>query len=350
MKILLISYLAAGAVTLGLTPLFIRLISRWGIMSRSSYRTIHKNPRPLLGGLVIFLVFSGIAGLTAWLSPHSLLPFKKWLITIFLGSLPVLLVGIFDDWRGISYPYKLLLQLAGAVIVITGGFQINSLLLPGDRLLALAHWRVPITIFWLLLITNAFNLIDGIDGLAGGIAITALFIFLGIFLWYQTPALALPIVWMLGILSGFLVFNFYPARIFLGDSGSLLIGFWIGALTLNTPFQTPKGFQIIPLMLILGIPLLDTGLAFFRRILARKNPFNADKRHLHHLLLQQGWNQRAIFTWLCSLNLCWGLFTVIHFIHPQRLPLFALLLLATTAGFIVWIFSSRILKPRKAAK
>jgi UDP-GlcNAc:undecaprenyl-phosphate GlcNAc-1-phosphate transferase len=227
-----------------------------------------------------------------------------------LGSLVALLTGLLDDRFGLSPRAKLLGQLLSALIaVFVSGWVIQSVNLFGIEL-ALGWLAIPCTLFWIVGAINAFNLIDGLDGLACGGALV-IFGATALIAWYGDNSIVLALsVGFIGTLLGFLFFNWAPARVFLGDGGTHFVGYWLAVFSIQAtgPGLAPESVPILLSMLLLGVPILDTAWAILRRLLNKKPIFQADRGHLHHRLLALGLSERTtvvilsgIFAVLCGL-------------------------------------------------
>ena len=298
-----------------LTPVALRLAKRLGAVDIPDDRKVHEVPTPRLGGIAIFLAaIFGLAVASGLSAFHpSFQPLVKWPptepIAIAVGTAVVFVLGLVDDVKGLSAPTKLAGQILAAAFVYLGGVSLEWFRLPPFGTLSLgASDSAVTTIVWIVVIVNAVNLIDGLDGLAAGITAIAAATFF-IYLFELGRGLALPdqtapliSVVVLGAAAGFLPHNFYPAKIFMGDSGSMTLGFLLATATVAGVGRTaPINFKaetvifylpvVIPLI-ILAIPILDTALAIVRRARGGKHIFHADKRHLHHQLLEIGHGHR----------------------------------------------------------
>jgi UDP-GlcNAc:undecaprenyl-phosphate GlcNAc-1-phosphate transferase len=214
------------------------------------------------------------------------------ILGIMLGGSVVMLTGLLDDIRGLRPLTKLFWQIIGAAVAIYFGVEINFVTNPFNGLSPLGYAAVPLTVLWLVGMTNAINLIDGLDGLAAGvIAISAATLFFVALRTHQLGA-ALVLLSLSGAAIGFLRYNFFPASIFLGDAGSYFLGFVIAGASIIGVFKTTLVVALVVPVLILGVPIFDTTFAILRRLKDKKSPFSADNRHIHHLLLRAGLTHR----------------------------------------------------------
>jgi UDP-GlcNAc:undecaprenyl-phosphate/decaprenyl-phosphate GlcNAc-1-phosphate transferase len=282
----LISLAVAFGVAALMTPLVMRLAIYVGITDRPNERSVNRRPNmPLLGGMAVGLGFAaGLAVAVRQIEPE--IPAGH-LMALTFGGVLVLAAGVYDDRCGMNAWAKFSIQIIAAVLAITSGYQIDHLTEPFSRTsVALPMWLSWIvTILWITTITNAINLVDGLDGLAAGVAaiIAATLAFLaaqaGEFFGVCIG------VALVGALLGFLPFNFAPARIFLGDTGALFIGYVLALLALEGYRQVTLLTFVVP-VLALAVPILDTALSIVRRLRNRAPIFNADRHHMHHRMLE----------------------------------------------------------------
>ena len=298
---------AAAALTCALAvPLVRRLAITRGAVDVPDPRRELARPTPRLGGVAVFLaavIVLAIAGATGLVSlasaPPRMLAFAS-------AALLIVGLGAYDDFRPLRPPVKLVVELCAATIVVAGGdCRINALSMPGGAL-ELGTFAVPFTVVWIVLVTNALNLIDGIDGLAAGTAAIALVAVTIIARGFGFPTVSASAAILAGACLGFLVFNFHPASIFLGDSGSLLLGFALGVLSTHARAKGTAGAVTLATLLIVALPLGDTLFAIERRYFHGLRPrsprsylaglariFQPDRRHLHHRLLRLGLGHRG---------------------------------------------------------
>lgn len=278
------------------TPVMIRLATKFGFMDKPNYRKIHTKEIPRLGGLAIFLSFN-IGLILLYFFTDVFVNGQNMFYALFFGGSVIAALGVLDDKVELSAKQKLLGQVLAALVVVAFGVQAVYVSVPlGNGLLPLAWFGVPVTVIWIVAITNAINLIDGLDGLAGGISsIAAISISVIAFLSGNLEEGILSLLLVASII-GFLFFNFYPAKIFMGDVGSLFLGFVLGVLTIQELKQVTLFGVMVPLLL-LAIPILDTLYAIIRRRLNKRPIFQPDKNHLHHSLLNNGFTHRkAVLT------------------------------------------------------
>lgn len=307
---LYVSIIAAFVASILLTPLVKRLAFKIGAVDAPNYRKVHARIMPRLGGLAIFLSFL-IA--VAIFQPILIINENgsNFLLAIIIGACIIVATGVVDDMREISAKAKLVGQLIAALIVIfVGGIQIDMINLPFIGELNFGFLSIPLTILWIVGITNAINLIDGLDGLAAGVSTIAL-ITLAIMAIIMGNMFVLAIAAILAAsTSGFLFYNFHPAKIFMGDTGALFLGFMISVLAL-LGFKNVTVVTLIIPVIILGVPISDTFFAIVRRVRMKKKWSDPDKSHLHHRLLDMGFTHRQTVLIIYGIAIMFGLAAII---------------------------------------
>ena len=273
--------MAASALVfaIGGTPLVRYVALRLGILDQPSSRKIHSAPVPLMGGAAIYVAF--IAALALW-GERS---YVNEVVGIFVGATLVSIVGALDDSRGLGSYLKLLFQIAAAFILILSGVQVRLF----DGIL-----DIVLTLFWVVGITNAFNLLDNMDGLSSGVATIAAAFFTLLAAMSDQYLVGTLAAALCGACIGFLVYNWNPARVFMGDTGSLFLGFLLAAvgIKLRFPANTASITWMIPI-LVMALPVFDTTLVFFSRLRRRKNPLTTPgKDHVSHRLARRTGSQR----------------------------------------------------------
>ena len=347
----MLAYLAvfavAALVAAGTTPLVRRFAMKVGAIDHPSDRKVHPKPTPTLGGLAIFLAFLAALGV-AYLIPtlrENVLRTTSEPIGVLLAGLVIVALGVYDDVRPASVPAKVAGQVLAAGVMILAGIQLVFFWFPTQGVIVLGpDLGVPLTVLWILAMVNAVNLIDGLDGLAAGVVVIAsvaffAFTFMGERAVGAPPSAATMLSAIAaGAALGFLPFNFHPARIFMGDSGSMLLGVILAGATISgvgktvqAPGETELAVLALPIIvpvMVLAIPFLDVVFAIGRRMRRGRPVTHADKEHLHHRLLEIGHSHREavllIYFWSAVLA---GSALAISFIDSQATAL-ALLLLA----------------------
>ena len=313
MAVVLVYFFSSVAVSLVAVALVLKLSHKKAWYDRKSTRKIHEGDIPRLGGLGFGIAFI-ITALAA-----SFITGKNYIDGRFLPALFALLLilfsGVWDDFRPISVRSKLLFQIFAALCVVAAGFVFRRFIyIDIDIPSSLQLLWIPLSIIWLVGITNAINFIDGLDGLAGGLSALIVFFFGLIFFLYSESSLPfLYSVILFGTILGFLVFNapLPKARIFMGDGGSQLLGFSIALLPLLKNNEEIAALPVLYAAALLAIPIFDTIASVWRRIRDGKKIYMPDKSHLHHKLLNLGLSVKSINAVLCSLQIILGIFTVL---------------------------------------
>jgi UDP-GlcNAc:undecaprenyl-phosphate GlcNAc-1-phosphate transferase len=350
------------AVSAAIVPLSRILARRVGAMDPPGERKIHTTPMPRLGGLAVFVSFSGVvlAGYLAipmlervsWLDASSRLGFLREahrveprLFALLAGAAVAFAVGFLDDLLGRRFSVwaKAVGQLVAAGVLIAAG--IRTSFLPGE-------WaNVAVTLLWVAGITNAFNLLDNMDGLSAGVALVASGVLL-LNAWSLGELFVVLILMaFIGSLLGFLFFNFHPASVFLGDCGSLFIGYVMGSLTLLERYVTPASSSLFPVLmpvLVLSVPLIDTATVVFIRLKERRPIYVGDSRHLSHRLLTLGFTQRTSVLFIYLVTFCVGLgASFLTDASPGRSALILLQAAAFVALLMILLFFERRARPRR---
>jgi UDP-GlcNAc:undecaprenyl-phosphate GlcNAc-1-phosphate transferase len=315
-------------------------------------RKIHTSPIPRLGGVALFagLFISSLAVpllLPVFFPAAWVITFTLRYVPVFVGFCVIHIMGLVDDFHNLHALLKFLLQIVAAVLVTTGGFTISRIRIPGLPVLSLGLFAYPITILWIVAMTNAINLVDGVDGLAGGITgISALSLGIMALLRGQ-PVPALFAFCLLGAVLGFLAFNLPPARIFMGDSGSLLLGFVLAVIPLMaTPGTTVLGDLFAPATIML-IPIVDTISAIVRRVREKRAIHSPDKEHIHHKLLALGFKQTPLLFITYGACAYFGAAAVAS-VFLRRGPAVMLLTIVWVTGLLAYGILSTISQKRKA--
>jgi len=264
-------------------------------MDAPDIRKVHSQPVPRIGGVAIFIsTMSIIIPLLLLTNAGRNNPFLTGFKGLFLLSAVCLifLVGLVDDILGMRARIKLLAQIAASLIVCQVGIRIDSVTITDSLVVNFDWFSWPITVFWIVGLTNAVNLIDGLDGLAAGICAVACGVIMILTLRFGMPVMTIIMLSLLGALTGFLFFNFNPAKVFMGDSGSLFLGFTIASSSILCASKAETLVGLALPVLALGIPVFDTFFSMLRRFLERRSLFSPDRSHFHHKLLALGLHQR----------------------------------------------------------
>lgn len=330
------AFALAAVVAFASTPLVKVLAHKVGAVDvpRDS-RRMHKVPIPRLGGLAIFLGFLFAVLLFVDITPQ--------LQGILLGAVVIVILGIVDDIIPLPALLKFVVQIFAALIVVYHGTEIRMFTNPNvfseNPYINLGSWSTPITVIWIVAITNAVNLIDGLDGLAVGVSsIAAVSLFI-IALIVPEPNIAILMAALAGSCIGFMPYNLNPAKIFMGDTGSTFLGFILASVSIQGLFKFYALISFAVPFLILGLPIFDTMFAIGRRLLHGQNPMKADRGHVHHRLIDMGFNQKQSVTILYLMSGLLGLSAVVLTSSGEIKALFMILaiLLAIVIGAKVFI-------------
>ena len=288
------------------TPLLRWILKRCGLLdSAFSAGSHHRRPVPRLGGVVIYLAL--LVSLAALFVPDNVVTgeFRSQLSTLFLLWGPatlVLLLGVADDIWGVNPWVKLSVQLTAALWLVLAGVSISRLSMPWGGVAVLGTLAIPVTLAWLVGVTNAFNLIDGLDGLAAGVAFLSASAIAVTAAMVDDKIVVVLTVALAGALLGFLRHNFNPATIFLGDSGSLFIGFLLAAAAIVWQQKTTVAIAVVAPLVAFALPVTDTAVSVLRRYLRGQPLFTSDRQHIHHRLLTLGFSPRRAVLILYALS------------------------------------------------
>ncbi len=325
--ILFSTFLISTIITILLMPIFINLAYKANILDIPDQRKVHLNPTPRIGGIAM--------GLGAFLPILLWAPIDQFVKSMLLGSAIVVFFGLVDDVKHIGVKPKFAGQIAaGLIVILYGGLKIKSFGLLAPQGYLLPDWlAIPLTLVVVVAVTNAINLSDGLDGLAGGISLLT-FLCLGYLAYsYDFQSLETMSVAMIGAIFGLLRYNTHPAVVFMGDSGSQLLGFFAITISLSLTQRCDQLSPVLPLFII-GLPVIDTLWVIFRRLTLRKSPFTADKNHLHHKLMRLGlFHSESVI----SIYLLHATLVCIAFIFRSKSDWFLLTLYVVLCGIMATI-------------
>ena len=305
-----LAFLIALVVALAITPGVIFLAAKTGAMDAPDARKVHKKPIPRIGGLGIYAAFMvsiitvlGVADFTE--------DVRHGLIGLLVSGTIIVVIGLIDDYRNLPAKVKLLGQILAACVLVAFDVRIDFISDPFGDFLYLEYLAVPATIFWIVGLTNTVNLIDGLDGLAAGVStIASVTIFL-VAVQQNFYLVAVLTAALAGAAFGFLRYNFNPARIFMGDTGSMFLGFMLAGISVIGAVKSAATIALIVPILALGLPILDTTFAIVRRYRGGVPIFKPDKGHLHHRLLDLGFSQRQAVLLMYVISALLGLSAVV---------------------------------------
>lgn len=306
----ILAFITAVLISFLLTPFVKKWAEKVGAMDiPKDSRRVHKIPTPRLGGLAIY--FSFLISVVAF----GLV--DKKLFGVLIGATIIVIMGYFDDIKPLSAKFKFFIQVLAAILVVSYGIKIDVVTNPlyfinDDRWISLGMWSYPITVLWIVGVTNAINLIDGLDGLAAGvstIASTTLFI-VALFTTPSQPVIAMLALLLAGSTAGFLPYNFNPAKIFMGDTGALFLGFMLSVISIMGVLKSAAALAILVPVVAIGFPIFDTLFAMVRRVANGKSMMEPDKGHMHHRLLDKGLSQKQAVLTLYSISAVLGISAV----------------------------------------
>jgi UDP-GlcNAc:undecaprenyl-phosphate GlcNAc-1-phosphate transferase len=300
------TYLGSLLLALMTTPVMIWLARRLGALDHPNGRSVHQRPIPRIGGVAIFISSMCLILSVLYLHHGIGQAFRdvRLQVTVLLGSAAfIFLLGLVDDLHHLPAWSKFLAELAAAGALCLVGVRIDEIVLVDGHPLLLKGLACPLTLLWVVGVTNAVNLSDGLDGLAAGISAIACGVIAVLALHSDNPMMAVFALSLVGSLSGFLVFNFNPARVFMGDCGSLFLGYTIAASSVMCLTKSSAVVGLTLPALALGIPIFDTLFSMLRRFLERRSLFAPDRRHFHHRLLEMGLRQRHAVMIIYALTL-----------------------------------------------
>jgi UDP-GlcNAc:undecaprenyl-phosphate GlcNAc-1-phosphate transferase len=312
-------FLTATFVSVTLTPLVRRACERLGWLDAPARdgRQIHRRAVPRLGGVAVcaavYVALAALVGVDNAVT-DALAASRRQLFATLAPAALVFLFGVYDDLRGTRARTKFLALGAAAALFYALGGRIEVLSVPWVGVVELPPAAsFAVTLVWVIGIANAFNLIDGLDGLAAGAALFASLVMLLVALMLGQTTVAVVACVLCGALVGFLRYNFNPASIFLGDSGALFIGFILAALSVHGAQKASTAVAVAIPLLAFGVPVVDTGFTLVRRFLGRRPLFEGDREHIHHMLLERGWSQRRVAFVLYGVSALFGL-TALFFV------------------------------------
>ena len=344
MAIVVAALLLAMVVTMVSMPLVRRLAVRMGaidmpgVAGTDSERHLHTTPTPRMGGLAIFLGFYCSMAAFVTINPQQ--------SAMLLGAAVIVLLGMVDDVRGLSAKVKLAVQIVAAVIAVSGGSVINYVSVPTwiseSGHLNLGWLSVPVTVVWIVLITNAVNLIDGLDGLACGVSTISSMTMLVIALTVAEPDVALLMAALAGGCIGFLPYNLNPAKIFMGDTGSTFLGFILATVSIEGLFKSYAIISFAVPFLMLGLPIFDTCFAILRRVSHGQSPMAPDRGHIHHRLIDMGFNQKQAVAVLYVISAILGLSAVVLTTTNVVRAMVVLMALCVAGGMAAKLYLDRM--------
>ncbi|MDP2792122.1 MAG: MraY family glycosyltransferase [Rectinemataceae bacterium] len=343
----LIFILLSCALASTLVPAILYFAHSKGIYDKLSARKIHNGNIPRLGGVGITLAFlATVVVMKLFQAPLAEEFSNNYPIWPILASgIAMFSIGLIDDLIDLRARFKFIIEALIAIFLIAWGFRFQAVSVPwGDGGLELGLLSWPVTFLWIIGITNAMNLIDGLDGLAGGVAFIASMTF-GLFFWTQGSIMSAQLCFAVsGSVAGFLIFNLPPAKIFMGDSGSLFLGFCLAILPLLSQGKARPEIGIISASTVLAIPIFDTLSAMYRRTKAHVSFFTADNGHFHHVLLRMVQLSSSVLLIICGINVLLALAALSTLFLSQALSFSIKLGALAAIGIVFYAINRRSIK------
>ena len=304
----LIALLVAMVISFLMTPVVRSFAYKVGAIDvPKDARRMHKVPIPRLGGLAIFCGFMVSALLFVSMTPE--------IKSVLLGAVVIVVLGVIDDSMNLRAALKFVVQICAALIPALNGVTVrvfsNPNIFSDDLYWSLGRWSVPLTVLWIVAVTNSVNLIDGLDGLANGVSTISASAMLVIALLLGETDVTLMLAALVGACIGFMPYNLNPAKMFMGDTGATFLGYILATLSIQGLFKYYAVISFVVPFLILGLPIFDTAFAFFRRLAHGQSPMQADRGHIHHRLIDMGLNQKQAVATLYVISAILGLSAVV---------------------------------------
>ncbi|MGI6031221.1 MAG: MraY family glycosyltransferase [Eubacteriales bacterium] len=324
------------------TPMVKRLACYLGAIDvPKDARRMHKKPIPRLGGLAIFLGF--------FVAVLLFVPMTPQMLSIMVGAMIIVALGAFDDMYALSARLKLVVQIVAACMPVLGGVRIEVItnFLPwGGQFISFGILAIPITVLWIVGITNAVNLIDGLDGLAAGVSCIASMAVMIIAIQVSDVQVAMLMGALAGGCLGFLPYNFNPAKIFMGDTGALFLGYMLATSSIQGLFKFSAVISFAVPFLILGLPIFDTAFAIIRRLAKGQSPMHPDRGHLHHRLIDMGFSQKQTVAILYAMSVLLGV-SAVFLTNSGAIKTMILLLTVIVMAFVAFMILEMEDKDRK---
>lgn len=299
MQTYIVAFTIALAVAYFVTPRVKDFAIKVGALDAPDDRKVHTRPIPRMGGLAIYAAFV--------LAVLASMYISREIMGLLVGGTVILIVGIIDDLKPLPARVKLLGQIVAAAVLVMFDIRIEWLTNPFGEMLYVEYFSIPLTILWVVGLTNTVNLIDGLDGLAAGVSTIASVTILLVALQQNFWTVAVLTAALAGSALGFLQHNFNPAKIFMGDTGSMFLGYMLAAISILGAVKSAATIALIVPIVALGLPILDTAFAIIRRYMSGRPIFKPDKGHLHHRLLEMGLTQKQAVLLMYVISGCLGL-------------------------------------------
>ncbi|MFC1887396.1 glycosyltransferase family 4 protein [Candidatus Cloacimonadota bacterium] len=324
----------AFIMTYMFVPLNIKLSKKWKLIVKPHERGVHQAITPVGGG-ISFALSTIILQIAV---SFYFVDYTTRLLGLVISGSLIVILGLLDDKKQFTARYKLLFQIIIVVFIYFTGFRIEVLTNPFGEAINLGIFSFPVSLIWFLFIINAFNLIDGLDGLATGISIIAALVLFAVAIKHDNLLVAALSLILIGCCSAFLRFNFYPAKIFMGDTGSMFLGLNLAAISVigSGEFKGITTMTLIIPIIVLVIPVTDTILTVLRRIKGRKHIFQGDKEHLHHKMMDLGFSQKNIALISYFITMLFGLIAFGFSFTSHKILLLILIILLLIIFFLLY--------------
>jgi UDP-GlcNAc:undecaprenyl-phosphate GlcNAc-1-phosphate transferase len=345
-ELLFLFVLSYGAVFL-LMPLFIRFTLKYKLLDIPDKRKIHHKPTPTLGGIIIYSVFNLALILALNLNPAFWLDFKDYLVGVFLGGFLITLLGLLHDTVDMRAGVKLLGQIIVALVLFNAGIKIEFITNPfGGQIGLNLPLSMLVSVGWILVMVNAVNLIDGLDGLAAGLTIISSLALLLIATLKHDMASIFILIILAGSVLGFVRYNFHPAKIFMGDCGSMFLGFILSIVSIQGINKMAAAISLLIPVTALGVPIYDVLVSVVRRIMKRKGIFQPDRKHIHYRLLDMGFTHTHVVLALYFMGIYFAVISCLFALIPVEYAfmLFILLAMGVFSGMQTIAFVERRLR------
>jgi UDP-GlcNAc:undecaprenyl-phosphate/decaprenyl-phosphate GlcNAc-1-phosphate transferase len=335
----LLPFFVAFLSSIILTPIFKFIAIKCGIVDKPEAGKVHKKEIAYLGGLSFFFSFIFSVLLFKDFYAFKVIEYQR-LAGIILGSTLIVILGLEDDARSLNAWEKLSGQIIVSSVLCFFGFRIKTFTNPIGSAISLDFLSIPFTILWIVLIINAINLLDGLDGLAGGVIFIASLSLLSIATHKNNFFLIFLLTTLSGCILGFLKYNFHPASIFMGDTGSMFLGFFIASITMIGNWKKATTATLIIPLIAIGVPVFDTLIAFLRRGFKGEHPFKRDTSHIHHRLLNLGLSHKQVVLLLYAITILFSCTAYLLVFIEDYLAFIVLFLLASAIflGFETLMF------------
>ncbi len=343
-KVFFYMFVISASVAVLLTPFIMKISCIFKIYDKPGHRKVHQRNMPTMGGLAMVFGFFTALVICEIYFPNAIENFYTKFWGMIIASFVLVSLGIIDDLKGLKAKFKIYIQIFVAIILIVSGFCIEEITNPFGDKISLGVFGYILTVLWIIGVINAINFLDGLDGLACGVTgIISLFLFLSSLKQGNTTAAVISLA-LCGCCFGFLPYNFNPAKIFMGNTGSMFLGLILAIIAITGYSKTQTLITLIIPVIALGLPIIDTSLAILRRIARGRHIFHADKEHIHHHMLTERKSQRKVVLSMYFLSCCFGMISLSFTGFKGIFAVIALVLVITVT--IDWIRKSGFLNFR----